>query len=386
MNGYSERLSSRFSNEGASRADFPRKLMIVTSGLAAGGAENVIATLSDHWAGRGIQVGLTVFDRVTPYYRLNPAVEVAHLDAETFARRTDLLRTAMRLRALRRRLREVRPDLVVSFLGKANVLAFLASRGLGAPVILSERNNPRMDGYNAAWRRARLACYQRADLLVLPTSAVREALPGVSEARIRVIPNPLSPLALERGARPRAPAAETTLVATGRLVRQKGFDLLLEAFARVAPERPDWRLEIFGEGPLRGELEALRDRLGLRGRAAFPGVSAEPLGWLSAGSAFVLSSRYEGFGNVLAEAMSAGMGVVSTDCGYGPGEIVTHERDGLLCPPEDVAALAEALRRVTGDAALRRRLACAARRTARERYAVPRIMAAWDEAIRQAAR
>jgi len=135
---------------------------------------------------------------------------------------------------------------------------------------------------------------------------------------------------------------------------------LLNAFAEIADEVPDWRLAIFGEGPERRALEHQIDRLGLAGRAFLPGASATPSDWVAAADAFVLSSRYEGFANVLAEAMASRLPVAAFDCDFGPADMVTDTVDGLLVPPEDTAALAAALRRLMTDAALRRRLGAAA--------------------------
>ena len=137
---------------------------------------------------------------------------------------------------------------------------------------------------------------------------------------------------------------------------------------------------IWGDGELRGELEALRDRLGLADRVQLPGVTERPGQWVDDASLFVLSSRYESFGNVVTEAMAAGLPVLVTDCPWGPGEIVRHDVDGWLVPPEDVAALAKGLDLLMGDDALRARLAAAALRNVR-RFGRERVMALWDELV-----
>jgi glycosyltransferase involved in cell wall biosynthesis len=142
------------------------------------------------------------------------------------------------------------------------------------------------------WRWLRLRLYGVADRLVTPSRGVLAALPAVIQARGRVIPNPVD---LPRAA-PSLPADSRTLVAVGRLDPQKGFDLLLPAFARVADRHPEWRLVIWGDGDLRPPLEALRDDLGLRGRVQLPGVTERPGQWVDDAALFVLSSRYESFG------------------------------------------------------------------------------------------
>jgi glycosyltransferase involved in cell wall biosynthesis len=264
---------------------------------------------------------------------------------------------------------------VISFLAKINIVTVLATRGLDVGVIVSERNNPLRQVVNPVWRWLRHRLYSLADRLVTPSRGVLASLPAAVSARGHVIPNPVD---LPEPSPRRADGR--TLVAVGRLDEQKGFDLLLPAFARVAGKHPDWRLIIWGEGELRAPLEALRDRLGLTDRVQMPGVTDRPGQWVDDAALFVLSSRYESFGNVVTEAMAAGLPVIVTDCPWGPGEIVHHGVDGWLVPPEDVAALAEGLDLLMGDDALRAGLAEAALRSVR-RFGRARVMALWDELV-----
>jgi len=210
------------------------------------------------------------------------------------------------------------------------------------------------------------------------TRGALEHYPYVPACRRWVVPNPV---VLPPGVT--ADRRGTRLVAVGRLVPQKGFDLLLEAFARIAATHRDWHLTIWGEGPERPALVAQRDALGLKDRVTLPGTSSTPGEWLTTADAFVLSSRYEGWGNVLAEAMAAGLPVVSFDCPFGPGDMITDGVDGLLVPDGDVDGLSAALSRLMSDGALRERLGEAARQSSR-RHSGARIMTLWDGIIRQA--
>jgi len=152
------------------------------------------------------------------------------------------------------------------------------------------------------------------------------------------------------------------VLAAGRLERSKGFDLLVAAWGDVARRHPDWKLHIYGEGDLRSDLQAQIDDLGLRGTVVLKGFSDDLQRRMAEASLFVLSSRAEGYGMVLAEAMACGVPVVSTDCPSGPREIVTDRVDGLLVANLDAAALAVGItemiemdpekRRVMGQAAL----------------------------------
>lgn len=152
------------------------------------------------------------------------------------------------------------------------------------------------------------------------------------------------------------PVSDTSakvVVAIGRLREQKGFDLLIPAFSHVVAVRPDWTLRIYGEGSERQALQQLIRDCGLQDHVVLAGWSTSIGEELGQASLFALSSRSEGFPMVLLEAMSKGLPVVSYDCPYGPREIISHGRDGLLVPAQDVAGLAAALLELIGDDARR---------------------------------
>jgi glycosyltransferase involved in cell wall biosynthesis len=132
------------------------------------------------------------------------------------------------------------------------------------------------------------------------------------------------------------------IVAAGRMVEQKDFATLIKAFAAVARQR-DVRLVLLGDGPLRAALVALTKTLNVTDRIDMPGFKANPLPYLRAADLVVMSSCYEGFGMVLAEALACGTPAVSTDCPHGPAEILEHGRVGRLAPPQNPEALAQAI-------------------------------------------
>jgi glycosyltransferase involved in cell wall biosynthesis len=219
-----------------------------------------------------------------------------------------------------------------------------------------------------AAHRPRLAAdirrhYARLDALTVLTShdaADYRALLAGARTRVAHIPNPL-PASLSDP--PQADGTARTVVAAGRLNRQKGFDLLIAAWERVAREAPDWRLRIYGSGPERDRLQAQADATGAR--IELMGRTRALSDAMAAGSIFVLSSRFEGFGMVIVEAMSHGLPVVSFDCPHGPHDILAHG-GGTLVPPEDVDGLAAALLDLIAHPDRRRTLAEAARRRSRD--------------------
>ena len=168
----------------------------------------------------------------------------------------------------------------------------------------------------------------------------------------------------------------------GRLARQKGFDLLIEAFSRIANRQPQWSVKILGEGPARASLKRLIAEKGLTGRVVLAGWEPDPVFVLKQSDLFVLSSRFEGFPNALLEAMACGLPSISFDCPSGPAEIIRDTIDGLLVPAEDVVALANTMDRVLGDELLRQRLSDEAVHVV-DRFSAERYFANWDAVLRR---
>jgi glycosyltransferase involved in cell wall biosynthesis len=163
----------------------------------------------------------------------------------------------------------------------------------------------------------------------------------------------------------------------GRLDPQKGFDLLIDAFARVAARHPSWRLVILGEGPARAELTAVVAARGMGERIAMPGFTPTARALMRQAALFVLSSRFEGMPNALIEAMSEGLACASFDCQTGPGELIDHGVNGWLVPAGDAVALAVALDVLMGDDALRTRLGARAREI-KEAHSQRAIFGLWN--------
>jgi glycosyltransferase involved in cell wall biosynthesis len=355
-------------------------IMLVISDLSCGGAENVITRLANHWAQRGFDVTLVTLGGAAPYYPLDYQVKLRQLNLAWLSR--PIWRAVSsgidRVRALRRALRESQPDVVISFLFKVNILTLLATRGLQVPVIVSERNNPGIQRSHLSWRLLRKPLYGLAKCVVTPSRGVLEWFPESIKARGHVIPNPVD---LPKEA-PDPGEGQKKLISVGRLVPQKGFDLLLQAFNRIASDFPDWNLVIRGEGEERHHLEQLRDQLGLHDRVRLPGVTDNPGEWVREGEIFVLSSRYEGFGIVITEAMAAGLAIVSFDCPWGPGEILSHQKDAILVPPKDVASLSRAMASLMCDAKLRQDLGRTATRNV-QRFDQSLILKQWDALLKE---
>lgn len=333
------------------RARSEERLALLTSQMEDGGAQRSLLKLAGGLAERGYPVDLVLARAYGPFLdQVSPAVRVVDLAAP---------RVAASVPALVRYLRRERPVAMLSALDYVNIVAVWArwlARGR-TRLVVSERNNLSMAHRHRTSRREKLlpglirSFYPWADAIVAVSEGVADdltAVTGLPRDRIEVIYNPVVTPEVARMVQAPVdhpwlqPGQPPVVVAVGVLRRQKDFGTLIEAFARVRRSRPA-RLLILGEGPERGELEAIVKRCGLESDVQMPGFVPNPYPYMSRAAAFALSSRWEGLPGVLIEALFCGVPTVATDCPSGPREILAQGRYGRLVPVGDATALAEAL-------------------------------------------
>jgi glycosyltransferase involved in cell wall biosynthesis len=357
------------------------KRTFVIYSLGTGGAERVMSVMANYFADRGDEVSIVTLDdgSAPPFFELRAPVRwqplgMGRASGSPFVRVWNAQR---RLLALRRRIQANDPDVVVAFTDRINILVLIATIGMGTPVIVSERNDPTQHHAGAIFGVVRRITYRRAQSIVTQTNAVASYFRPPLRAKTSVIPNPAPPP-------PARPAVDSRngaeMMAMGRLTEAKGFDLLLRAFATIAGQHSDWNLTIWGEGALRSSLERLREELGLAERVRLPGRTATPALEMQRADLFVLSSRYEGFPNVLVEAMACGTPVVSFNCPSGPADIIEDGVNGRLVPPQDVEALASAMSSLMSDEQERQRLGANAERVT-ETFSLERVMNMWERVM-----
>jgi len=345
------------------------RLTCVIHSLNGGGAERVMASLASRLSDRGHEVTLvTLDDGKKNRHQVAASVTRVCLDRMRPSRNrfSGILANLGRVVALRRSLAKSRPEVVLSFCDSTNVLTLVSTLGWSIPVVVSERSDPSSQRLAAPWQWLRTKLYRNAArVIVLTEAAARTVAPWCSAPPIVIAsavdfpPDP-PPDSDVGGDKVPTCGRPPIVLGIGRLEIEKGFDQLLIAFAAVAPRHPDWRLVIYGEGSLRGELERLRDGLGLRDRVDLPGWVRPIWPAIRGGELFVLPSRYEGFPSALLEAMACGLACVAFACPSGPSAIIRDGVDGLLVPPGDTDALAIAIEKCIGDPVLRSELGRAA--------------------------
>ncbi|WP_151484840.1 glycosyltransferase family 4 protein [Streptomyces albicerus] len=274
-------------------------------------------------------------------------------------------------RSLIRYLRRLRDGVLVSTRPALNILTAQYAPS-GVTLVAQEHMN--LSVYKKDVRAAIARHYARFDAIAVLAESDREEyermLPG---ARIVRIPN-----AVHAVRQRHTTYANHIAVAAGRLFWQKGFDLLIPAFQQVIADHPDWQLRIYGSGERRDELRALIDAHHLYNHILLMGHTTQLDEELAKASFYVLSSRFEGLPMVMIEAMTHGLPVVSFDCPTGPAEVITHGKEGLLVPPEDVDALAEAMRELMADEGLRADMGAAAL-VAAHSYAPEAVHPQWEQ-------
>jgi GalNAc-alpha-(1->4)-GalNAc-alpha-(1->3)-diNAcBac-PP-undecaprenol alpha-1,4-N-acetyl-D-galactosaminyltransferase len=349
---------------------------LLLSDLGGGGTQRLALGLAGHLCASGHRVEVLTLATAGSRFPVPPGVAVTGLEVTDDSRGLldAVVANLCRVRRLRAALVQSGPDVLVSFLTSTNVLALLAAP-LGLPVLVTEESDPAHESTARPWVWLRRWTYRRAVRVIVHAKGARRYFRG-GWARVAVIPNPIAPCPKGRI----SPGSEPLLLGMGRLSPEKGFDVLLAAFARLAPRFPDWRLEILGDGPMRGELTAMVRELGLLGRAALPGFSATPSDRLARGALFCSAARVEGFGLALCEAMACGLPVVATDAPSGPRDIVRPGIDGELVPVDDLDALVGALAKLMGDPARRAAMGARAREIT-TRFAPARIWASWEAEI-----
>jgi len=329
----------------------PKRITFVVGYLSAGGAERVISLLANALVASGYSVSFIYLKKKEDFYRLDKRVNKHYLDISNDSNNLihGLINTRKRVYKLRNKIKQIHSDIVISFMTDLNVLSILACLGTNVLVIVSERTNPYRSKIPFRWKIAARIFYRYASKLVLQTERVKEFYKYISASKLEVIPNPLKEIGKIQTKK------EKVILAVGRLEYPKGYDMLIEAFS-CSRAKEEWKLIIAGEGRERDKLEQLAVEYNISSGVNLTGWQESIDELYARASVFVLSSRYEGFPNSLAEAMSAGLPCISFDCDFGPAEMIRHDVNGILVEPGNVEKLADEIDLLAADESERNRL------------------------------
>ncbi len=361
------------------------KVALLISSLEAGGAERVMAIMANYWIKKEWTVSIITLSRQgSDFYELDPDINRIGLD-ELLESKNKLQSVFFNLRRsikLRRTIRQIKPDIIISFVDIMNIMSILSTMGMKIPVIVSERVNPEQYIIGGVWEKLRFWTYPKSTCLVVQGDDIKDwAFSNWPQLNVKIIQNPVKIFNnnSEHINNPFPPGR--WILAMGRLEKQKGFDLLLQSFSILKSKLSDsWKLVILGEGQQRSELEAMVKKQGIEDDVWLPGTVKNTTNYLDHASMFILSSRFEGFPNALLEAMASGLPVVSFDCPSGPAEIIENNENGILVPAGNVKSLADEMIRLAEDENECRKIGKNAY-SVQKKYSVDKIMKQWETLI-----
>ena len=333
------------------------KIGFLIHDLSSGGAERATVSLSNYFADHGNEVEIITFKKGDSFYPVNETVgiscagfdEIEH--SASFKRLLGTLKRMFRLRSL---VKSKNLDCLIGMSFSMTWYAVFATIFTSVVAVGTERNNPykyKATKFNSFMRKL---FYHLCGGFIFQTEKSSEFFTEKLKDRDIIIPNAIFNEQIYELKPPQK--REKIICAVGRLTQQKRFDLLIDAFAKIADKLPEYKLLIFGEGELRNELEAQSEKLGLKDRVLLPGANSQAVKLVNRTSVFVLSSDLEGMPNALMEAMAMGVPCVSTRCDMGPEELIEHGKNGLLVDTGDVTALAASIMAIATDNELAEKL------------------------------
>ena len=354
-----------------------KRIVLFISSLQKGGSERVMVNLAEYFHDRKYDVILVTQYQKEREYRLLPEIRRVYSEPDESRLQGGRLQNfCVRFGALREIWKAYKPDVILSFLGKNNLMAVATAAFLPSKVAVSVRGEPTMEYEGRLMQMIARLVFCFADGVVLQTQGARAFFPKTVRKKSVILPNPLNPQFLNRNI---SDQREDLIVAAGRLDENKNHAMLIHAFAKIAEEYPAVRLVIYGEGTLRAQLTQLIAEKGLDDRISLPGNVDDVAAHICKARIFTLTSNTEGMPNSIMEAMALGIPVIATDCPCGgPAALIEHGENGLLVPVGDAFALADAFRRIFEDREFELKLRANACRIT-ERLAPDKVNREWEE-------
>lgn len=358
-----------------------KRIVLFISSLQKGGSERVMVNLAEYFHDRKYDVVLVTQYKKENEYSISPEIRRVYSEPEETMLHGGRIRNFLvRFRTLRNIWKAYKPDVILAFLGKNNLMAIATAAFLPPKVAVSVRGEPSMEYEGKLMQFIAKFVFRFADGVILQTKRARAFFPGAVRRKSVILPNPLNPQFLDREI---CKERKDLIAAAGRLDENKNHAMLIHAFAKIADEYPQMKLVIYGEGELRTKLEILVQEKGLSDRISMPGSVSDVADRICKARIFTLTSNTEGMPNSVIEAMALGIPVIATDCPCGgPAELIEDGVNGLLVPVGDAFALADAFRRILEDADFEKKLGEEACRIT-EKLSPDEVDKKWEEYLNQ---
>lgn len=354
------------------------KICFVTANLGPGGAERVISLLANQFFQRGYDVEIVFFRDRQIFYKLDDGIKVIVLGEECHSNAL-----CWKMLWLRRYVNKIKPQIIIPFRVSVYCTTIFSLLGISVPIVASERIDPHIpDSYWTILRKLLLPFIKH---LVVQTEYIKSYYPRFIQKRTTVIHNPVRDEVFEEeSGEKREEKKQNRIISVGRLYPQKNQKMMIRAFAQIADKYPGWKLVIFGEGPLRAQLEFLVSSFGLQDRVLLPGRTEHVIEELRNSKVFCFSSDFEGLSNSLIEALCVGLPIVTTNVS-GTEDILVEEENGLVVPVNDEQAMAQALERLLSDEQLMDEMGKHSRQKA-AMFSMITIYSQWERLIKSIAK
>lgn len=324
-----------------------KKIVFCIPSLGTGGAERVISVLSNEFTERGYDVSVLMICYENNQYHLDERVKIVSINCDKDNALPIMKRYPLRLKKIRNAIKQISPDVVISFMSETNIDVCFALWNSKIPIIVSERNDPKIDPASRAKKILRKIAFLKPNGFVFQTPDAKSYFSKRIQNKSRIILNPLNPnlpTSVDISER------DKRIVAVGRLNSQKNFKLLIDSFSVFLENHKDYILEIYGEGTLESELNEYIKNMNMQDKVFLKGFCKDVHSKILSAAMFVMSSDFEGMPNALLEAMAIGLPCISTDCPCGgPRMLIEHKKNGLLTQVGNKEELIEAMNYIAAD-------------------------------------
>lgn len=346
-----------------------KEVIFVNSSLTQGGSEKAMSLIANYCVENGIKTHMLLLRNEERTYSINPKVDCIQFE---YKYDNKFYKLVKRIIMMRKIFKNTKAKTIVSFMDDINMVTIIASLGLRKKVIISERAFP-LVGRSKLSKVMEKILYPMADIIVFQTDMAKKCYSNEIQKKGIVIPNAINNNLPKRN----KDNIEKNIIAAGRFVRQKNFEMLIRAFSKINKIYPEYNLIIYGQGELLSEYKKLVKELEIEKKVFFPGYISNVNEKMASSEIYVSCSNYEGISNSMLEALAIGIPTISTDCPVGGAALaIENNVNGILISVEDEEALYNSINKIIADKEFASRISLEAMKI-KERFSLNKIGDIW---------